>query len=115
MSKVSLGKFGENIAEQYLTEKGYKVLEKNFYTRFGEIDLICQYQKIIIFVEVKTRNSTDFGYGEEAVTPKKIDSLIKTALIYLRDKNTPWQIDVVSILLQDGDAQIKHFTNIETS
>lgn len=115
MSNISLGKFGENIAAQYLAEKGYKLLEKNFYTRFGEIDLIFKHKETIIFVEVKTRNSADFGYGEEAVTLKKINSLVKTAFIYLKNQKVPWQIDVVSILLKDGDAQIKHFPNIEAS
>ena len=107
----SLGKFGEQIAVQYLTEQGYKILEKNFYMRYGEIDLICQKNNTIIFVEVKTRTSLEFGFPEEAVNRYKIRSLLKTAARYMINKNQPWQIDVVSIFLKDGDADIKHFEN----
>lgn len=107
----SLGNFGEQIAVQYLQEQGYKILETNFYTRYGEIDLICQKNNVIIFVEVKTRTSTDFGFPEEAVSRSKIRSLIRTATRYMINKNQPWQIDVLSILLKEGDAEIKHFEN----
>lgn len=107
----SLGNFGEKIAVQYLEEKGYKILEKNFYTRYSEIDLICEKDEIITFVEVKTRTSLDFGFPEDSVGRHKIQSLLRAITKYMINKNQPWQIDVLSILLQDGDADIKHFEN----
>ena len=111
MNNIPLGHFGEQIAVQYLTEKGYKILDTNFYTKFGEIDLICECQGVIIFVEVKTRTNKQFGNPEGSVNKKKIENLISVAKQYMINKNQSWQIDVVSVLLKDGDADIDHFPN----
>ncbi|WP_276661388.1 YraN family protein, partial [Syntrophomonas wolfei] len=59
-----LGLWGEELAAQYLGKKGYKILERNFYTRYGELDLVCEKDDNIVFVEVKTRRSTRFGSPE---------------------------------------------------
>lgn len=67
-----LGDFGEAIARRYLEKQGFKILEKNYRTKFGEIDLICTADKKLIFVEVKTRKSDAYGRPAEAVTDTKI-------------------------------------------
>lgn len=115
-NKLRLGKFGEQLAADYLINKGYKILTKNYYTREGEIDLICQKNKVIIFVEVKTRTNRIFGWPEEDVTDEKFEKIATTAEKYLEDNiiNKEWQIDIISILInkKTKTAQITHLENI---
>src|SRR6056297_1134204 len=88
MSKYNkkLGRWGEELAEKYYQGKGYKFLTKNWSTREGEIDLIFCKNKDLIFVEVKTRTTTIFGYGEQAVNDRKKEK-IKKAIKEYRLKN----------------------------
>lgn len=98
-----LGNFGENYAEKLLLKNGYKVVEKNFRCKVGEIDLIALKDDILVFVEVKTRVNTRFGYPEEAVTSRKIARIKRTGDWYVSlNQNLPKKrrIDVVSILLE---------------
>ena len=115
--KIQLGKFGEKIAADYLENKGYVVLTKNYYTRDGEVDLICQKKNVIVFVEVKTRTSLAFGWPEEAVTDKKLEKLALAAEKYLKEHNiqAEWQIDIISIVLdkQKRLARLNHLKNID--
>lgn len=103
---------GEQIAENFLLKKGYRILEKN--RRFGrkEIDLIALKDDIIVFVEVKTRSSSRFGYPEEFVTAKKQQFLKEAATTFLYD-NTQYQrlqFDIISIILSGGTVkEILHF------
>ncbi len=95
------GEYTENLACQYLENKGFKLLERNFHSRFGEIDLIMQDNDSLVFVEVRYRHSNDFGSGAESITTNKQSKLIKTASAYLQrhaklSKN-PARFDVVSI------------------
>ena len=88
------------MAEHFLKEKGYVVVEKNFNTRYGEIDLVCRKGDRFIFVEVKTRANRKYGTPEESVTKHKQGRLIRTAQIYLAQKHLEdagWQIDVLAI------------------
>ena len=116
MLSKNTGKTGESLAASFLRLKGYKILDKNFRTRHGEIDLICQYQKEVIFVEVKTRTSHKFGYPEEYITETKIETIANVGQIYLAKKkvNPEWRIEAISILLNPGQKsfKIKHLTNI---
>ena len=73
----TLGKLGEDIAIRFLKYKGYKVIEKNFSCRYGEIDIIAQNSKFLIFVEVKTRTNLNYGKPVEAVNKIKINHLYK--------------------------------------
>ncbi|MEE8424042.1 MAG: YraN family protein, partial [Thermodesulfobacteriota bacterium] len=70
-SKQSTGAMGEELASKFLKKQGYKIVEKNFRTSLGEIDIIALDKGTITFVEVKTRKSTAFGYPQEAVGLKK--------------------------------------------
>lgn len=106
-----LGLIGEDKAAAYLTANGYKVIGRNYYTRYGEIDIVCLKSGEVIFVEVKTRTSLKFGYPEEAITAKKIAHLKKAALIYINNeklKNPRIHFDVVTILIIAGKETINH-------
>lgn len=81
-NRQSRGKEGEDLAASHLKSLGYKILERNFKKRYGEIDIIAQDEDTLVFVEVKTRWSKRFGPPEEAVTPWKLKSIIRTAQYY---------------------------------
>lgn len=91
----------EKKAAVYLQEKGYKILEQNFYTFFGEIDLIAREKETIVFIEVKYRKSIKNGYPQEAVTHQKRQRIIKSAQYYLYQHNAlekPCRFDVIAIM-----------------
>jgi len=107
--KKSRGDFGEDTACKYIKKNGYKILGKNFRTKFGEIDLIGIDNDTICFIEVKARSSSDYGNPEEFVTKRKQERLWKTASIYI-DKNTHelenYRFDVISVDLENEEIQI---------
>jgi putative endonuclease len=110
-SRLALGVWGEDRAVSFLQEKGLKVLERNYRTPVGEIDIIAQSRSHIIFVEVKTRRGIAFGTPQEAVGIRKQQQIIRTAQWYLQQKKTKLQprFDVVAILCQsDGAPQITY-------
>jgi putative endonuclease len=81
-----LGAYGEDIACDYLIQKGYRVVERNFTCRAGEVDIIAMHKDIVVFVEVKTRSSDKFGLPSEAVSDAKQKKIVKTALYYMQSK-----------------------------
>jgi putative endonuclease len=98
--KKLLGREGEDRAARFLAKRGYRILERNFRTPSGEIDLIALHQGEVVFVEVKTRTSDTFGAPELAVTPQKQRRMAKAALGYLRRRKlhqVPCRFDVVAI------------------
>jgi putative endonuclease len=100
MSTKIVGNKGEELACQYLKKQGYLILERNFRIRDGEIDIIAKDKNILVFVEVKTRYSHDFGLPIESITPWKIKFLLKSALFYLqkiRWGDKPYRLDAVLI------------------
>jgi len=100
-STRSRGNYAEDYACKLLQHKGYKVLDRNFSSRFGEIDIIAlDPQKTLVFVEVKARWNQKFGKPEEAVTPQKLQKIIKTSEYYcLTHKNSPKKKEIVVISL----------------
>jgi putative endonuclease len=106
----SLGKDGEVLAADFLKNKGYRILDKNFRTVFGEIDIIAKDCGVVVFVEVKTRTDITFGYPFEAVNPKKREKIRKTALCFLKKlkKSVPARFDVLSIYFEKGERKIDH-------
>lgn len=115
MSTVRAGKLGEQIAMQILRRKGYKILQRNFRSKFGEIDIVAEDRGVLVFVEVKTRWSRKFGYPEEAVTSWKLRSIIKTGDYYkLTHPNTPGliRIDVVAIDIEGKKARVRLIKNV---
>jgi len=82
MKKKNLGKLGEDLALKHLKNHGYKILARNFRSKFGEVDIIVQEGETLVFVEVKTRWSKSFGPPEEAITPFKIRRMVKAGQYY---------------------------------
>lgn len=108
------GKLGEIYAAKYLKKKRYKLLEANYTTRFGEIDLIVCNKKYICFVEVKQRNESSIATPAEFVTASKQNKIIASAKIYLSNNPTKLQprFDVIEIYTKDNDINsIKHLEN----
>jgi len=96
---------GESIAVALLKRKGYRILEANARTPFGELDIIARKNNFIIFVEVKTRLSSSLGPPSLAITRAKGMHIIKNALYYLnkhRLNESNWRIDVVAIKLHNA-------------
>jgi len=108
--RLRLGNRGERIAERFLKKKGYRILERQFRTRFGEIDLIAKEGDEIIFVEVKTRSNVLFGYPEESVTEAKLSKIQRVAEFYLSSlaSQPSYRIDVIAIEDQKGEGSIYH-------
>ena len=106
----TLGKDGENIAAAFLEKKGFRIIEKNYRTVFGEIDIIARDRGVIVFVEVKTRSDITFGYPFEAVNPKKREKIRKSALCFMKGqkKESPARFDVMSITKDKGETRIEH-------
>lgn len=120
MKAKTLGYSGENLAEKYLMNKGYKILDKNFTVHGGEIDIVAQKDKILVFVEVKTRTSDSFGEGNESVDRHKKKRILYTIQRYIDSKimhpDPDFRLDIVEIELYPESNKIKninHFEDIE--
>lgn len=103
---TTLGQRGEELACRFLKEKGYKLLERNYRCRAGEIDIVAMQGNDLIFVEVKARSSRVFGDPVEAVTPRKQRQISKAALCYLEKHRYcgAARFDVVAILMHSRNA-----------
>lgn len=113
-SKRDFGDAGESLAERFLKNKGYRLIAKNYVTKWGEIDLIMEEGKMLVFVEVRRRSSLKYGAPEESINVKKIKHLIKSALVYVMNTCSDKKMvrfDVVSIL----PGQIRHIPNAFTA
>ena len=114
-----LGALGETVAAAHLEAQGLNVVDCNFRTRYGEVDLIAEDSGTLVFVEVKTRRSLAFGAPEESVTPRKRARLAKVAAAYLQLhglEQRDWRIDVVGVALQrTGPATINHVRAVEVA
>lgn len=112
-AKIKLGGQGEEIAAVYLQNRGYKILQRNFRSRYGEIDIICVHGQAIVFVEVKTRTSSQFGSPEESVTRTKQQHIHQAAFSFLEGYPHHFKeirFDVIGIFMEDGKPQINHIT-----
>lgn len=101
-----IGNYGENLALDYLNKNNYDIICKNFRTRNGEIDIICKFNNIIVFIEVKSRYSYTFGFPSEAVTylkQKQIINLSKYFLIKNKLFNYNCRFDVIEVCFNKND------------
>jgi putative endonuclease len=106
MDAREFGASGEDAAEKHLKTLGYKILERNYRTKMGELDIVASDGDTIVFVEVKSRRDTRFGAPELAVDARKQRQLTKAAWIYLtrtRSYKSPCRFDVVSIFSMPGE------------
>jgi putative endonuclease len=111
------GNLGEKLACEYLVKKDYQILERNYLIRGGEIDIIAQDGDSLVFVEVKTRFSHDYGLPIESITRGKIRSLLKTSLFYIQKinwGNKPYRLDLVTVDFADNRSNplVEHIENI---
>ena len=102
--RQQLGALGERLAAERLIRDGYWILEHNFRSRYGEIDIIAEHEQDIVFIEVKTRRGTAYGLPEEAVNQRKLRRMVRAMNYYLSTheqqySERSWRIDVVAIQL----------------
>ncbi len=114
MSNISIGQKGEELAQEYLVKKGYKIVDTNKrFSRFCEIDIIAKDKDTYVFCEVKTRKTTICGSPLEAITKTKYAN-IKKGMFFYRQENPDckkYRIDAVAILLEPK-LEIIHLKNI---
>jgi putative endonuclease len=111
-----LGKKGEDLACEYLKRHGYRIIGRNFKFHYGELDIIAVKDDILVFIEVKTRIGKSFGLPEEAVTPRKLNEVVKTAQFFKSlhpELPESLRIDVVGIELDEND-NLKYFNHIQS-
>ena len=106
-----LGKFGEELAVEFLQKNGYDILETNWTFQKAEIDIIAQKDNILTVVEVKTRSSIEFGLPQDFVKPTKIQLLVKAVNEYIvsNDLDVDVRFDIIAIYKEDKTYKIEHF------
>ena len=115
LSRITLGRLGEDLAAQHLRKAGYQILERNVRSRYGEIDLVAKDGECVVFVEVRTMASGMMA-PEESVTSRKQQQVASLGLRYLQDHSmtdAEWRADVVAIEMgQDGKPRrFEHYVN----
>lgn len=114
-----VGKKGEDVAVEYLKKHKYKIIERNFRKHYGEIDIIAidraQIEPVLVFIEVKTRTSGQFGTPFEAITPWKMKPLLKTAELYATSHQKlpeAMRMDAIAVML-DNNLELKSLDHIK--
>lgn len=100
MSNKKTGNYGESLACEFLEGLGYRILSRNYLIRGGEVDIIAQDQEFLVFIEVKTRYSHDFGLPIDSITSQKIRFILKSAQFYIqkvRWGDKPYRLDAVLV------------------
>ena len=113
---TEVGKLGEALARKHLEQKGYKILEQNYRTRYAEIDLVARKKDVLVLVEVRTKIGEQFGTPEETLNRRKIQKVKQNALAYAaRAKwNKLYRVDAMCIVLAEDRTlrRIVHYENI---
>jgi len=115
VQRQSLGKWGEETAKKYLQNRGYHFIDQNWRNRYGELDLIMMDKDTVVFVEVRTKSNSQFGFALESVNIRKQHKLLLTAQAFLQSKKW-WEykvrFDLISIDKVQGKYQLRHIKNI---
>lgn len=109
-----IGQKGEEFAKNYLQENNYKIIERNFNCRQGEIDIIAQDKENLVFIEVKTRTNKKYGEPIEAVTPVKTKHFLKSIQYYLylnKLETSIIRIDIIEVYINKKQFNINHIKN----
>ncbi len=114
------GRLGEAMAREYLIKNGYQIVESNFKTKFGEIDIICLKNNILVFVEVKLKIGDKFGTPEEMIGKRKILQIQNTSIAYLQKNSkisnsySNYRIDAICIVTDRNFIPIRtsHYENV---
>lgn len=112
--RQTLGKAGEDIVCRELSRRGYEILARRHRTRYGEIDIIARDAETTVFVEVKTRDGSNYGSGAESVAPWKQQRLARMAIDYAGRHgllDTPCRIDVVQVDVGPGEPRVEIYQN----
>ncbi|MEX0786064.1 MAG: YraN family protein [Dehalococcoidia bacterium] len=115
-SRQALGEFGERVARAHLESKGYRVLETNFRTREGEVDIVAQLDDVVVFVEVKTRRGDAMGSALEAIDRRKAERLLLASEAYGQqhpDLPEDRRIDLIAIDLEP-DGRVRSLEHVES-
>ena len=105
MNRKATGALGEKLAREFLKKKGYRIRELNYKCKHGEIDIVAEKKGYLIFVEVRTKTSKEFGSPEESMTQLKKEKLVNLGLSYINaHQNLPssWRIDFVAVELDQA-------------
>ena len=113
MNGVEQGRCGEDLAAAFLLKLGYRILNRNWRLKTGEIDIIADHAGVLVFCEVKTRRSLLYGSGAEAVGRRKQQRIIRTALLYMQGlPDRPCRFDVIEVLLLPRQSPaVNHIVN----
>ncbi|WP_338356109.1 YraN family protein [Yeosuana marina] len=108
-----LGKKGEQLAVNFLIEKGYDIVERNYRFDKAEVDIIAQKEDILAIIEVKTRSTDDFGNPQDFVKPKQIQRLVKAVNEYVtvNELDVEVRFDIIGIVKQGNQFKIEHLEN----
>ncbi len=108
------GFLAEDLAVETLKNKGFKILERNFSNRFGEIDIIAKDKDVLVFVEVKAKKGTNFGLPEEMINSNKLRKIQNMAEVYINGSATACRIDVITIILSINNEllHLNHYENV---
>lgn len=125
---MSLGSDGEDIAVTFLERLKYRIISRNYHSRFGEIDIIAQDpsagslrtsgqagEAVLVFVEVKTRSNASYGTPLEAITRSKLSKLIKTSQFFISQNklgDVDFRFDAIEILFERGEPKITHLKSV---
>lgn len=115
MNNNEIGKLGEEMAEKYLIDKNFKIIDRNFYCKQGEIDIIARDNDELVFVEVKTRTNSKYGSPAEAVHKKKKMHIYKAVKYYIhlyRLEDEDIRFDVIEVYLNNNECTVNHIKQI---
>lgn len=108
------GRLAENLAATALIKKGYLILQTNFRTRYGEIDIIASDKDTFVFVEVKAKKGLDFGIPEEMINKRKLKKIRRLAEVYTNGQTVNCRIDIVALVLDNSNKLLRltHYENV---
>jgi putative endonuclease len=109
------GRRGEDMAAEYLLKLGYDIIMRNYSTRFGEIDLVCQDKDVTVFVEVKAKKGVAFGSPEEMFTRYKYGQVKRMGQVFLKGCEVPCRIDMVAVEFDaagNTEPVVRHYKNV---
>lgn len=110
--KREIGRRGEDLAAAHLAQLGFEIVERNYRSRWGEIDIICRLGTLLVFVEVRAKTTYRFGTPEESINRVKMSRIRKTAMEYLRNnpagRPVKLRFDVIAVTFQDHQGSINH-------
>ncbi|WP_425060834.1 hypothetical protein SCACP_15880 [Sporomusa carbonis] len=114
MNHIAVGDKGEQFAVNYLSRLGYHIIVTKYRAKTGEVDIVAKDKDCLVFIEVKTRRSTVYGFPAEAVNFKKQQKIINTALCFLNQRrliDVPCRFDILEVYLQADSVKVNHIIN----